>query len=256
VLRSPQCAGILLLDASDSRHLSRGGLPRIVEVPEVSDAVLPKTESQLVAEIRRQAAGRSVYSLVGSIDGRKGLRDFLRAAEVAPVDEWFFVMAGCLVRDDLDGGMARLLESMTAGPRPRALLIDRWLDDETLNAIVALSNLMHVYYYHWPYSSNMLCKTAAYGVPAIGGSMGYIGRMIREYDLGITVPPGGSPADRFVPGFAAEMAAFGGSEAFRRGCSRYLAANNPAVLGDVLSRLLEGVAAVSSSSIERPPHVR
>lgn len=238
VLRSPRCAGILLLDASDSRHLARGGRPTIVEVPEVSESALPPTEPVLVTDIRRRAAGRSIFSVVGSIEGRKGLRDFLRAAEVAPVDEWYFVIAGRLVRDNLDDDTAARLERLTSGQKPPVLLIDRWLDDETLNAIVAQSNLMHVYYYDWPYSSNMLCKTAAYGVPAIGGTAGYIGRMIREYDLGTTLPPESPPASLFLPGFAAKVAAFSRSDGFRNGCRRYLDANNATALRAAITRLL------------------
>lgn len=238
-LRAAPCAGVLVFDAGATRHLSRRGRPPFFEVPEVSNAVLPPKEPELVAEIRRQAAGRSVYSMVGSIDGRKGLRDFLQAAEAAPVGEWFFVMAGCLIKNDVDERSSRMFERLSAGPAPRLMLVDEWLDDETLNAIVAGSSLLHVCYKDWPYSSNMICKSAVHRVPAIGRKKGYIGGMIRRYDLGIVLPPDGSLAARFVPGFAAEVADFTRSEAFLGGCSRYLAANNPDVLGDTLVHLLE-----------------
>ncbi len=238
LLRSPRCSGLLLLDASDSGKLSRSGGPKILEVPEVSDWCLPSTESGLIAEIRRWAAGRRVFTVVGSLEERKGLQAFLRAADAAPADEWCFVMAGRLVKSGFAAGTLALLETLTTSPRPRVLLHDTWLDDEVLNSIVTCSNLVHVYYPYWPYSTNMLCKAAAASVPVIGINNGYIGRMLREYDLGFAVPPGDDLAALFRPGFAAEVAAFGRSEVFLNGCSRYLAANNPTALRDVLARLL------------------
>jgi hypothetical protein len=149
---------------------------------------------------------------------------------------------------------------------PRVLLVDGWLDDEVLNAIVACSSLVHVYYYDWLYSSNMVCKAAACDVPAIGGVTGYIGRMIRDYRLGFTVKAPLDLAARFIPGFAADVAAFRKSAAFRDGCRRHRAANNPAALGSVLRRLLPGcrpanhsaaeAATVPVASVERPLHAR
>jgi hypothetical protein len=71
---------------------------------------------------------------------------------------------------------------------------------------------------------------------------------------------------RFIPGFAAEVAAFQKSVAFRDGCHRYRAANNPAVLGNAICRLLQGclpasrfapdgqAGSVQRPSIEMPPH--
>lgn len=253
LLRSPGCSGILLLDASDSRHLARNGRPRLVEVPEVSNAVLPTAEPGIVTDIRRQAAGRSIFSVVGSMEGRKGLGPFLHALKVAPADEWFFVMAGKIQRNGMDSETSRLLDELAAGRDPRLFLVDRWLDEEVLNAIVACSNLVHVYYYDWPYSSNMILKAAAYDVPMIGGVAGYIGRMIRNYELGFTVKTPPELAARFVPGFAADVDALRKSAAFRDGCRRYRAANNSAVLGNALCRVLDGCSSFAADEAGSGP---
>mgnify|MGYP006270081629 CR=1 FL=1 len=237
-LRSRLCAGVLLLQASDAASLRRLGVSAIIEVPEVTGSRPPSVEPDLVTQIRRRAAGREIVSLVGSLEGRKGLRPFLEVAATATADDWLFVMAGRLQRNTVDPETLRLLDSLSSEPDPKVLLIDRWLDDETLDAIVACSSLLHVYYYDWPYSSNMICKAAAYDVPVIGGTKGYIGRMIRDYDLGFMVRGPSEFAGRFVPGFAAEVSAYAGSERFRDGCERYRAAHDPMVLQRVLATLL------------------
>lgn len=238
LLRSPRFTGLLLLDASDAGHLVRFG-SRLFEVPEVSPATLPATQPDIIAAIVRQAAGRRIYSLVGSIDERKGLAAFLRAAAVAPVDEWLFVIAGKVEWDWMTPASKAELERLSSGDEPRVLLVDGWLEEHVLNAIVACSSLVHVYYYDWPYSTNMFCKTAAHGVPVIAGSKGYIGRMARDHQLGFTVSSPDELVARFKPGFAAAVAAFAESEGFRSSCDRYLAAHNPQALRRVLAELLE-----------------
>ena len=86
----------------------------------------------------------------------------------------------------------------------------------------------------------MIHKAATHDVPAIGGTAGYIGRMIRDHHLGFTVRGASDVPSRFVTGFAAKVVAFGRSDAFRDGCRGYRAANNPQVLAGVLARLLQG----------------
>jgi hypothetical protein len=237
-LRSPLWAAILLLDTVGSSHLSCHGRPQVIGVPEFSVTTLPVVEPPLVTEIRRRAAGRRICALVGSLEGRKGVRAFLRSAVVAPADEWFFVMAGKAAWDTFDEESRAALRRLTMEPHSRVLLADRWLDDETLNAVVAASGLLHACYERWPYSSNMLCKSAAFHVPALVADEGYLGRMVRDFGLGMTVPSGEHMPARFVTGFAVEVASYAARHAFREGCDRYLAANRPEALVNALRSVL------------------
>lgn len=239
-LQSPRWSAILLLDTAGYRHLSPGGQPRIVGVPEFSVSTLPLVEPAIVKELRERAAGRRICSLVGSLEGRKGVRAFLRAAAVAPEDEWFFVMAGKVAWDTLDPESRETLERLTSGTDGRAFLADGWLDDETLNTIVAASGLLHAFYERWPYSSNMLCKAAAFRVPVIVADQGYLGRETLRHGLGFIVPEGRQMATRFVAGFAAEVAAFATTLSFAEGCRTYLADNSLESLVSTLRKDLWG----------------
>lgn len=239
-LRSPRWAAILLLDTAGYGHLSPAGQPRIVGVPEFSVTALPAVEPAIVKEIRGHAAGRRICSLVGSLEGRKGVKAFLRSAAVAPRDEWFFVMAGKVAWDTIDVDSKQALRRLRSGTDGRVYLADRWFDDETLNAIVASSGLLHACYERWPYSSNMLCKAAAFRVPVIVAEEGYLGRKTVHYGLGFTVPEGRQMPGRFVTGFAADVASFGVQPAFVEGCSEYVADNSPDALVSTLRQDLWG----------------
>ena len=246
-LRSSRWATILLLDTTGYGHLARGGQPRIVGVPEFSVTSLPAVEPAIVKEIRGHAAGRRICSLVGSLEGRKGVRAFLRSAAVAPEDEWFFVMAGKVAWDTFDAESRETLERLRSGTNGRVYLVDRWFDDETLNAVVAASGLLHACYERWPNSSNMLCKAAAFRVPVIVAEEGYLGRKTIQYGLGFTVPEGRQMPGRFVTGFAADVAWFSARPAFVEGCSKYVADNSPDALASTLRKdLWESIVAAAA----------
>lgn len=236
-LRSSRWDAILLLDEAGYGHLAPGGQPRIVGVPEFSIDALPATEPPIVTEIRRQAAGRTICSLVGSLEGRKGVKAFLRSAAVAPEDEWFFVMAGKAAWGTFDADSRAELEQSTSGANSRVYLADRWLDDDTLNAIVATSGLLHACYDRWPYSSNMLCKASAFRVPVIVAEEGYLGRKTTEYGLGFTVRDGRRMPKLFGAGFAADVAALASAASFFQGCQSYLADNSPKTLLERLQKV-------------------
>ena len=246
-LRSSRWATILLLDTTGYGHLARGGQPRIVGVPEFSVTSLPAVDPPIVEEIREHAAGRRICSLVGSLEGRKGVRAFLRSAAIAPEDEWFFVMAGKAAWGTFDAESRETLERLRDVTDGRVYLADRWFDDETLNAIVAASGLLHACYERWPYSSNMLCKAAAFRVPIIVAEEGYLGRNTVQYGLGFTVPEGRQMPGRFVKGFAADVASFRAQPAFVEGCSKYVADNSPdALVATLRQDLWESIVAAAA----------
>jgi glycosyltransferase involved in cell wall biosynthesis len=239
-LQSQRWNALLLLDPAGYGHLAHGGQPRIVGVPEFSVGSLPAVEPAIVKEIRGHAGGRRICSLVGSLEGRKGVRAFLRSAAVAPEDEWFFVMAGKVAWDTFDAESRETLERLRSGTDGRVYLVDRWFDDETLNAIVDASGLLHACYERWPYSSNMLCKAAAFRVPVIVAEEGYLGRKTVQYGLGFTVPEGRQMPGRFVTGFASDVASFAARQAFVDGCCKYVADNSQDALVSTLRQHLWG----------------
>jgi glycosyltransferase involved in cell wall biosynthesis len=175
------------------------------------------------------------------------MRAFLRSAAVAPEDEWFFVIAGKAAWDTFDAESRETLERLRSGTDGRVYLADRWFDDETLNSVVAASGLLHACYDRWPYSSNMLCKAAAFRVPVIAADEGYLGRKTVQYGLGFTVPEGRQMPNRFVKGFAADVASFSARQVFADGCFRYIADNSQDALVSTLRQELWGSIVTASA---------
>lgn len=238
LFQSPRFAALLLLDGE-----AAGSIPvrpaRIIEVPEFTDAALPAARPPLVEAMLKRAGGRRICSLVGSIDTRKGVRGFLEAAAAAPPGQWFFVIAGKVLWDTFDTDVRRSLGGLSDAVRPDLMLVDNWCATETLNAIIAASDLLHACYENWPYSSNMLCKAAALGTPVVACDEGYIGRNVRRFGLGVLVPQGTSLARQFHTGFGETVTSLAASPAFEEGCRQYLAANNIDTLAASVQPLIE-----------------
>jgi glycosyltransferase involved in cell wall biosynthesis len=238
VLRSRQCVAVLLLDPDGAASIP-GRMPRILPVPEFTCIAMPDVVPPVVASLQAHSGGRRICSLIGSIDARKGVRAFLDAAATAPADEWCFMMAGTVAWHTFDTETRAQLRQLSERPSCRVMLIDEWLDEQALNALVAESDLLHACYEDWLYSSNMLCKAAAFDTPVIGYEYGYLGRNIHAFQLGVLVPPGTSMASYFARGFAEAVSSLRRSLRFQDGCRRYLTRNRPEALVAALKPLLQ-----------------
>jgi glycosyltransferase involved in cell wall biosynthesis len=238
LFQSPLFYALLLLDPEAARAVPGHHRMRIIGTPEFTDTALPQVAPPILETIRQSARGRRIYCLVGSIDRRKGVRGFLKAVAAAPPMEWFFVIAGRVAWHSFDDETRDVLRKATSNDRDRVLLIDEWLPAGTLNAIIQASDLLHACYEDWPYSSNMLCKAAVCGTPAVGTTDGYIGRNLKRYDLGFLVPRAQKLEALFVSGFGTVVAAHRRSDAFAAGCRGYLAANDNDALFTVIKSLI------------------
>jgi glycosyltransferase involved in cell wall biosynthesis len=237
LFRSPRFAALLLLDPEAVGTIP-GRPSRIITVPEFTDTSLPAACPALVAGMLERAAGRSISCLVGSIDARKGVGGFLEAAAAADAKDWFFVIAGKVLWDTLNPEVRRVLSDSSLAAENTLMLVDEWCPPETLNAIIAESDLLYACYENWPYSSNMLCKAAALGTPVIARDEGYIGRNVRNFSLGVLVPPGAAIAEQFHTGFGEAVASHAASPTFDAGCRQYLASNDLDALVASLEPLL------------------
>lgn len=242
LFQSPLFYALLLLDIEAARAVPGHRRMRIIAAPEFTDAALPQAAPPILEMIRHRACSRRIYCLVGSIDRRKGVEGFLKAAALAPAKDWFFVMAGRVAWHTFPDEIRDALRNALSPDGSRVMLVDEWVATDTLNAIIQASDLLHACYEDWPYSSNMLCKAAALGTPVVGTPAGYIGRNLIRYDLGFTPPPGTPLEGLFVSGFGDLVSEFKRSVAFAAGCRRYLAANDHdaliAAMNCLLSRMV------------------
>lgn len=178
-------------------------LPEAVERVEVVDRVFARVRLNI------PAVGRYVGCL-GALSAAKGvgllLRVFLHSPPAPDVRLLLIGKADPQLRDLLNGECAGLRES------GRIIHIDRYVSQEELHLGLNALDVICVPYLRQIGSSGILVRAAAAGRPVLGTEFGWIGRVIRDFELGETCDI------ETIPAFAAALErALGGARTYRAG---------------------------------------
>lgn len=241
-LQSEMCDPVLVLgEETEIGYLRAYTRHDVLSAPEFSTYGRSNTMSPTVARLLGQIGTRRAVALVGSLEPRKGVREFIRAAAANKDPEWVYVLAGRLYRDHFDKRTLKTIEELANQDPPRLILHDGWLEARELNDVVAAVDLMFLCYNNWRFSTNFLCKTSAFRVPVLAYRSGYIGRMVQRFGLGVCVRNESEAMTVLLrPGLAARLEVLRRSEQFQQGCESYLSLNSLSGVAAALSVLVSG----------------
>ena len=155
--------------------------------PEAAVAEPRQRRPLTTAENERQAPVRFVY--LGVLSFRKGadilLRSLLRISPALAVRSEFCCEGGAEPRDRQ--AIERLVSRLRRErPDVRFEWDDRFLSESELQAQMRQADWILAPYRRTEYSSGIFARAAAAGVPLIGPTDGLLGRLIREWGLGMT----------------------------------------------------------------------
>jgi len=158
-------------------------------LPDVTEIGLPTSPSALAAEVHRLAAGRIIIFLGGSIGGQKNLARWFEVIALADPARWFFVQVGEIHRSTLTAEDLVALERAQKSPPENLLLHEGYLPDErAFNDLIAACDLIFAVYRDFRISSNMLGKAAHFCKPILVSDRYLMGKRVRQYRIGKTVP--------------------------------------------------------------------
>lgn len=195
MLKSKLFDRVLLIDRLVDEWCSRQGLgDRVQLIPDP----LPPAPSVSPAEAREklglEAAGRG-FSIAGGLDERKGadrlIRAFIRLRRDGSIGESDrLYMAGRqddVVRELLRGEAAPLVESgaILVGPG--------YVSEEEFWLWLAAGDVVVTPYPAHVGPASIAVRAAALGRPVVGGTFGWLGRLIADYDLGIATDTAPEP---------------------------------------------------------------
>jgi glycosyltransferase involved in cell wall biosynthesis len=173
----------------------RGGVAErigrtVVVFPDFTDERLPSTqiESRLAERLRAFAGDRPIVGLFGYLQRSKGLTTFCSAAQNPALTHVCFAIVG-----DVDW------LSFTAEERHA---IQKWLaeadnvwthlarvpDEPQLNGLMAACDVLFGSYIDFPYSSNILAKSAVLQKPVIVSDGSLMAERVRRFRLGEIIP--------------------------------------------------------------------
>lgn len=162
---------------------------KIISIPDITDTNLGESRSRFENEVSERAVGRKVISLLGRIHSRKGVRTFLKTAELLKDDRrYFFVLAGEPVFESFTEDEKGTLNQLTKGNQENiAVFAERINDGHDFNSIIRCSDVLFAAYPNFTHSSNLLTKAAYFKKPIIVTEKTYMASVVEKYKLGISV---------------------------------------------------------------------
>ncbi len=158
-------------------------------LPDITHADLPQSPNALALEIRRQAQGRTIVFMGGTIGATKNLAKWLALILRADPTRWFFVQIGEVHQAALNAEDHAADEQITRSPPANLFVKTGYLPDErTFNAIIQASDILFAVYRDFTISSNMLGKAAAFEKPILVADNHLMGDRVRHYGIGKAVP--------------------------------------------------------------------
>ena len=176
------------LDSVAAEHLrSRGGrLAQITKHSPEPAAASSLTKQQARRRLQLPEAG-PLTVVPGLISLRKGVGELAEALRSLPADHRLLLAGKCdpAARAAIDARCSDLLR------QGRLLAPDRYLSEEELLASIRAADVVSAYYPEHRYSSSIVVAGAAAGVPLLASPGGWIGRTVRDNDLGVVVAGNG-----------------------------------------------------------------
>jgi hypothetical protein len=157
-------------------------------LPDVTDSSVPATPSAFAIEIKRQAAGRKIVFMGGTIGSNKNLSQWFEMISQANSGEWFFVQIGEVHEQNLSSQDLSAYQHALRSKPENLLIHAEYLPDEQLfNEVIALSDVLFAVYRKFSISSNMLGKAAAFNKPILVAEGYLMASRVKQYQIGLAV---------------------------------------------------------------------
>jgi hypothetical protein len=157
-------------------------------LPDITETSLPEHSSARAVDIVKQAKGRKIVFLGGSIGKQKNLARWYDLIALADPQQWFFVQIGRINKNNLTPEDELALERIRAHHPENLLIRPEYLADERLfNEIISISDMIFAVYREFARSSNMLSKAAYFEKPILVSDRYLMGERVKQYKIGLAV---------------------------------------------------------------------
>lgn len=188
LLKSKKCKSIGIFVEPCADELGKSIKKPVVVFPDVVDHAAPDFSAKMIKDIIKEAEGRHIIALVGSLEKRKGIMTLLKAAKKLSADHFFFVFAGGLSKSSFSEDEISLINNRYL---PNAyFFLNRIPNEFIFNGIIAISTILFASYIDFPFSSNLIGKAALFNKPLIVTSESFMGSIVAKYKLGKNVKEG------------------------------------------------------------------
>jgi len=188
ILQSKYCSAMGIFMEPCASMLSEQIKKPVFIFPDMVDKSEPNINSNIIKEILKEANGRKIVSLIGSLDKRKGILNLIQVAKIVPVDKLFFVFAGECSKSSFTDDEVMTIQNFKL---PNVYVHLQRIPDECIfNGIISISDLVYAAYIDFKFSSNLIGKAALFRKPIIVTDNTYMSYIVKKYNLGRCVKEG------------------------------------------------------------------
>jgi glycosyltransferase involved in cell wall biosynthesis len=194
LLNHPQLRAAFFLDPGVADSLKGKGTAQVVHLPD--PVRLPEHHAtradKIAARLRLGIpAGRKMFLFFGDVTGRKGLWELIDSLATLTIEE---IQLMCLAivghaEPHVERRLAPMLEKLAATTSLSIRRRAAYVDEAELGDWFTAADIVLAPYVHHVGMSGILLLAAAYLRPVISQDFGAMGRLTRDYRLGLTVNP-------------------------------------------------------------------
>lgn len=189
--QSSRCKVVATLDEESGQRLEVKIQKPIVVFPDFADESDPDPDYFLAKQIKQIAAERTIVSLVGVLQKRKGVLTLVKVAQQCKKHPFFFVFAGGLDKSSFNSSELSILEDFVAlQPENCFFHLSRIPGESQFNALIHSSDILFAAYEGFPNSSNILTKASIFKKTVVTTHGFCMGNRVTKFNLGKTVVEG------------------------------------------------------------------
>jgi len=194
LFKSKSCIGIGIFDNGIDKDLSFRIHKPVIQIPDISDNSIKKTDSLLANEIKTAADGRTIIGTIG-ISYYAGVIDLIKLSIAASGSAYFFVFVGQFDEDSYshipNEADKVLLRNFRAHPGENCIWKEYYLADEyEYNSVFNCLDIIYMMYPSHYTSSNRLTKAAYFHKFVLASNQHCVGENVKKFQLGETAEPG------------------------------------------------------------------
>jgi len=189
LLKNKNCRSIgLLVEDAINLISTLSGKP-VYALPDITTLPPKIPDNSIRKLILYRASSRLVIGLFGSLELRKGVSEFLQMALKLPSDKFFFVIGGRPHVKAYSEADKITFQKGISGHIENLIIDDRWLTDDEFYSGIHACDLIIAAYPDWKFSSGIIGKAAAVGVPVLVNDGYVMAKRVKDFDIGFIKDP-------------------------------------------------------------------
>ncbi len=189
LLKSKNCKAVFVFDKLCAELIKKETKKQVVVIPDVIDNVEPDRSYWLYKEASKQANGRKVVSLLGSLSKRKGMLTLLKAVDMDNGRDHLFLIAGKLDIGSFNAEDLNYINEIVERNQHKIIYNPERIPTEAdFNALVSVSDIIYAAYIDFSASSNLITKAATFWKPVLVSKGYMMEEIVNEFKLGVAIP--------------------------------------------------------------------